>query len=115
MVNAMRQGGAHLIVRTAKLAIGVTLPGMKHVAVVDPVENPRDLAQMVGHAGRSGLGLALTLRMDPPDLQNIHASVERIQPDRITNLCYWSLIKKALVTWADGLRHGGRWELTLDE
>jgi hypothetical protein len=112
MFQDLKVHRVHMSISTSKLTFGVSLPDIRHTAVMTPPDDAWTLAQMMGRAARGGFGFSLLLRVDPPDLASLAMATDEIPAARLTNMAYWRLLKKSAVTSSDDRSAATRWAFT---
>jgi hypothetical protein len=82
------------MVSTSKLAGGVTLSRIRHVAIHSAGENVAVVAQMLGRPARHASGFCFLLARNPPRDEDISASTTPPSNPTIMHLCMSWLIKR---------------------
>jgi hypothetical protein len=111
---ALARGRMRILVTTSKLAAGVNLPGIRHVAIFNAGPNLAELAQMIGRCGRRTIGWAFLLCMDPPTPEQITESITPPSPTVARELTFWWILKKAYAARLTIPQNIGRWEWSVD-
>jgi hypothetical protein len=110
--SALTRGQIRLLFSTSKLAAGVNIPGIRHVAVQSHLGDAAELAQMIGRCGRNGYGFAYLLGRPAPTAAQVETSMKAPDLSQLSVLVDWWFLKKA---WGPALpeaRNVGRWRWT---
>jgi hypothetical protein len=109
----LAQGRMRMLFSTSKLAAGVNIPGVRHVAVYNAPTSAAELAQMIGRAGRWCMGFVFLLGMTPPTEAHIVSTMPRPSASAPRELVFWWMLKKAYAPYLDQQRNLARWRWPL--